>query len=231
MARRKPFTQSDIDERERWPEIQAGLRGPEAYEELGILKPTQRRKLIQLARVTPEQEKPFVDEVTFLISSYRLRKRHDAQESPAAVTESMRRVIHVVEDYSHAISKMPVYVLTELEPPLPPPDWFKHAKEKLRQEEQWMIGHRPKVITEALIKHAWTLQKVAGAHSSYLASNWIAMKRWLEEALLASEEPPVGKNAKKAYFDEIMLPRAENGSVNLSGTPKGLAVASPGKGT
>jgi hypothetical protein len=55
LVRSKPFTQEQIAERETWPEILAGLRGPEAYEALGILKPEQRRELIQLARVSASQ--------------------------------------------------------------------------------------------------------------------------------------------------------------------------------
>ena len=75
--------------------------------------------------------------------------------------------------------------------------------------------------------HAWALQKVAGTHSSYLASDWEAMKRWLGEALIASGEPPPGKNL--AYFEELMLPRAADNSVDLSGAPKQLAPVNPDK--
>ena len=103
MVRPKPFTQEHVAERETWPEIQAGLLGPEAYETLGILNPRQRRELIRLARVPPELQKPFLDEVICLIIGYRLRKLCHTQENPAAVAESMRQFIDAWADFVGAL--------------------------------------------------------------------------------------------------------------------------------
>lgn len=110
---------------------------------------------------------------------------------------------------------MPDYVIHELKPPLPAADWFERANEKLREKEQWLKGHRPQRLTEALVMHALVLQKVAGAYSSYLVSNRKAMRDWLEIALDASGDRP-GKN----YFNQLMLPRAADGS--LEGRPPAL---------
>jgi hypothetical protein len=222
MVRRKPFTQEHIAEREKWPEIQAGLRGPESYDELGILSAKQRGELVRLARVESEREKTFIEEVTCNIISYRRRMRVAHQESPAAVAESMRRLIDRVYVYSCDVWEYPLIVTRELKPPLPAADWFERANEKLREKEQWLKGHRPQRLTELLIMHAWVLQKLAGAYSKHLASNWEAMMRWLGVALIASGQVPPGKNAKTAYFEQLMLPRAADGSVDLTGRPPAL---------
>jgi hypothetical protein len=235
MTKRKPFTQSNIEERESWPESQAALLGPEAYEECGVLDPTQRLALVQLARVTPEQAKPFINTVTCLINGYCHRKRVHAQESPAAVAASMRRLIDAVEQLMAEANTLPIWVVKEVFDAIkiaPTADGFRAAKEKVRQWELKIDSHRPPKITYSLIMHAWALQKLAGDYSKkYLASNWKAMKRWLEEALIASGEQPPIKNGKTAYFDELMLPRAADGSVDLLGAPRQLAPASPDKGT
>jgi hypothetical protein len=223
MTRRKPFTKADVAERSTWPESKAALRGHDSYDELGILNPTQRRQLIQLARVAPDREKPFIDEVICITNGYRRRKRCHAQESPAAVAESMRRMIDVVTAYMRDVLEMPRSVICELDPPLPTMDWFERAKEKLRKKELWMTCHRHQRVTEALIIHARALQTVASRYSEYLASDWVAMKQWLGEALVASGEDPPGKNSKKGYFEELMLPRATDGSVELTGRPPAVA--------
>jgi hypothetical protein len=217
--RRSPFTRADILKRESWPEIQAGLRGPESYDELGILSPAQCRQLAQLARVEAEREKTFLNEVVCCINGYRLRKRRHAQESHAAVAESSRRLIATVAAYRRKVLEFPLYMICELKPPLPTDDWFEHAEEMLRRKERLVKGHRSRRLLEPLIMHAWELQKLAGAHSSYLASNWEAMKHWLETAVIASGERPAGKNHKKAYFEGLMLPRNADGSVDLTGRP------------
>jgi hypothetical protein len=219
MTRRKPFTQERIKERKTWPETQAGLRGPQSYSELGILSPAQRR---ELARVSPDRENPFIDKVTGCINNYRLRKRCRAQETPAAVGESMRRLIDMVAAFARDVSTFPDYVIFELKPPLPTADWFEHAKEKLRQKEQWLKGHRYSRFTEALIMHAWALQKLAGEHSSHLALDWRAMRRWLACALEASMEPPPKGHGQAAFLDQLMLPRAADGTVDLDGRPPAL---------
>ena len=222
MTRRKPFTNANIAERHTWPETKAALRGPNSYDELGILSTKHRNELIRLARIAPDREKPFINEVTCLIISYRRRERCHAQESPAAVAESMRRLIGVVATYVRDVSNFPDYVIHELKPPLQAADWFERANEKFRHKEQWVEGHRPRRLTEALIMHAWALQKLAGAYSGHLAAEWDAMVRWLETALDASDERPPGKNFRKAYFEGLMLPRAANGSVEMAGRPPAL---------
>jgi hypothetical protein len=219
MTRRKPFTNADIAERSTWPETKAALRGPDSYDELGILNPTQRRELVTLAHVAPDREKLFVRELLCVINGYRLRKRRHAQETPAAVAASIRQLIRVVTAYARDVAKFPDYVICELKPPLPSVEWFKHADEKLRQKERWLKGHRSTTLTEPLIMYAWTLQKLAGTYSSRLASDWPDMKRWLGQALIASGERLPGKNSETAYFEGLMLPRAGDGSVELTGRP------------
>jgi hypothetical protein len=235
MARRKPITQESIKERKTWPETQAALRGPESYDELGILSSAQRRQLVQPARVKAEMEKPFIDELVCYINGYRFRKRCHAQETPAAVSESMRRLIDLVDAYRRNVLEFPLYMICELKPPLPTDDWFEHAKEKLRQKEQWLKGHRYSRFTEALIMHAWTLQKLAGKHSRHLALDWLAMRRWLACALEASMEPPPKGHGQAAFLDQLMLPRAASGAVDLAGRPPALdslkANLNPEKGT
>jgi hypothetical protein len=110
MAPRKRFTKADIDERGSWPEIKAALQGPKAYDKNSILVPNQRRKLVQLARVKPEEEKPFIDEVTCNIIQFRLGERTNDQERPAAVAEATRRLI---DAYAHVVTvskNTPVFV-------------------------------------------------------------------------------------------------------------------------
>jgi hypothetical protein len=174
-----------------------------------VVCPVQRRQLVQLARVAPDREKPFIDEVTCSINGYRRRMRVADQETPAAVAESMRQLTNLVATYMRNVSIMPDYVICELKPPLPPADWFERANEKLREKEQWLKGHRPQRLTEALIMHALVLQKMAGTYSSYLVSNRKAMRDWLEIPLDASGDRP-GKN----YFNQVMLPRAADGIEN-----------------
>jgi hypothetical protein len=232
MTKRKPFTLSNIEERESWPESQAALIGPEAYERLGILPPQQRRELLLRARVTQEQAKPFIDEITCVINGYRHRKRADDQETPAAVAESMQQLIEALEQVATVANAMPIYVVKEVFDAVGITGWgIEAAKEKVRRLEAKMIGHRPSSITYRLIMHAWGLQKHAGTYSKHLASNWNAMKRWLGEALIASGEMPPGKNGKTAYFDELMLPKTADGGVDLLGAPRQLAPTSPDKGT
>jgi hypothetical protein len=210
MVRRNPFTRRAISERATWPESNAALRGPESYDELGILSRAQRRQLVQLARVEPEREKAFLDELACCINGYRHRKRHHAQESPAAVAEAMRQLIEIVDAYKRKVLENPLYVM--LKPPLPTDDWFEHAEEKLRRKERLVKGHRPRSITQDLLHHALALQGIAGAYSDYLAADRGAMQRWLAEALVVSGERPVGKNTRAAYFEQLMLPRAVDGS-------------------
>jgi hypothetical protein len=155
--------------------------------------------------------------VTGAINLYRLRKRRHTQESPAAVAESMRRLRRTVKDYARDIVSFPHYVISELAPALPTADWFERADEKIREKEQWVEGHRSSRLTEPLIMHAWALQKEAGAYSSYLVSHRKAMREWLEVALDASGDRPA-----KNYFNQLMLPRAADGAVDLAGRPPAL---------
>jgi hypothetical protein len=222
MTRRKPFMNANIAERSRWPESKAALRGPESYDELGILNQTQRLQLVQLARVATDREKPFIEKVICITNGYRLRKRCHTQESPAAVAESMRRMIDVITAYARDVASFPDYVIFELKPPLPSVEWFAHANEKLSQKERWVKGHRSSTLTEPLIMHTWALQKLAGEYSNHLARDWKEMTRWLEVALIASGERPPGKNSRKAYFEGLTLPRAPDGSVELTGCPPAL---------
>jgi hypothetical protein len=135
MARRKPFPQADIEERQRWLEVQAALGGPKVYEACGILTPNQRRELIQLARVTPEEKKQFIDDVTCNIIQYRIRERGNAQEKPAAVAEAMRRLINAYEQVVAVSINTPDYVrlkvCSAIEIGEPTGDGIKRAKEEL----------------------------------------------------------------------------------------------------
>jgi hypothetical protein len=114
--------------------------------------------------------------VTCNIIGYRRRMRVADQETLAAVAESMRRLIDRVYAYSCDVGEYPLIVIHELKPPLPTADGFQRANEKLREKEQWLKGHRPQRLTEALIMHALGLQNLAGAYSSYLVSNRKAMR-------------------------------------------------------
>jgi hypothetical protein len=200
--RLSPFARAAVAERATWPETQAGLRGPESYDELGVLNPKQRGVLVRMARIEPELEKPFVDELAGCIAGYRLRKRRRAQESPAAVALAMRQYIDM--EAAHVREAMERYGLGGLKPPLPTAEWFEDANEKLREKERLVRGHRPRSITPDLSYHALALQGIAGAHSNYLAADRGAMQRWLAEALIISGERPVGKNARAAYFKRLM---------------------------
>jgi hypothetical protein len=187
VTRRKPFMQEHIAERETWPESLAGRFGPEAYEkalenrakrfgpkvyeQLRILTNKQRRELARLAQATPEQKKQFIDEVAGVINHYRLRKRVAAQETPAAITESMRQLIELIEQVVAKANALPAWIVMEVFDGIgiaPSADGILRAKEKVKQWEQEIKGHRPKQYTELLSKHAWTLQKVAGSYSSFL---------------------------------------------------------------
>ena len=225
MSRRKPFTHSDIYERERWPEIQAGRRGPEAYETLGIVNPRQRRELIRLARVDPEGEKSFLDEVTCLIIGYRLRKLCHTQENPAAVAESTRQFIDAWAQLAEMTRNLPYRVVKEvcdaLGSRLPAEGGFVRANEQLQRLERRFVGHRPGRPTERLIIHAWDLQRT-GACSTYLALDWRAMQQWVEVALEASGEPPTKGHGRAAFLKQLMLPCASNGTVDLDGRPAAL---------
>ncbi len=203
--RRKPFLHANIAERSTLPETKAALRGPNSYDELGILNPTQCRELVTLAHVAPDREKLFVRELLCVINGYRLRKRRHAQETLAAGAASRRQLIRVVTAYARDVAKFPDYVICELKPPLPSVEWFEHATEMLRHQERLVKGHRPRSITPDLSYHAFALQRIAGVHSGYLATDRRAMQRWLAEALVVSGERPVGKNPRAAYFEQLML--------------------------
>jgi hypothetical protein len=234
MTRRNPFTLERIKERQSWTESKAAIVGPAAYKLLGILTPQKRCCLVQLARVSSEQKDQFINTVTCLINGYRQRKRANAQESPASVAASMQQLVEAVEQLMAVANTLPIRIVKEFFDALgtaPTADGIENAKEKVRELEKKIIGHRPQSITYSLIMHAWGLQKVAGDYSKHLADNWEAMKHWLEEALIASEELPPGKNFKTAYFDELMLPKTAEGGVDLAGAPRELAPSSPPKGT
>jgi hypothetical protein len=201
--RLRPFAKAHILDRESWPELQAGLRGPESYDELGVLNRKQRDGLVLLARLgEAEPEKPFVEEVACCIVGRRLRKRRRAQESPAAVVLAMREIIGMEEAHVHEMQER--YGIGGLKPPLPTAEWFEDAREKLRHKERLVEGHRPRSIDPDLSYHALALQRIAAAHSNYLANDREAMRRWLAEALIVSGERPVGKNARAAYFEQLM---------------------------
>lgn len=210
MVRRSPLTQLGIQERSGWPITDAALRGPDSYEELVILTDKQRRELVQFAQVPPVKEKQFVEDVTCQIIQYRHEQDCDAQERPAAVAASMRKVIRAVETYMNTVSQSPHSVLAELEAPLlgqSTVDWLKRAEEKVARLEREIEGHAPPLITKRLILHAQHLQKIARTCSSRTL-NKKAMQRWLGEALLASGESEPSKNYKTRYFEALILPEA-----------------------
>jgi hypothetical protein len=221
MVRRKPITQKDIDEREKWPENKASRYGPEVYETLKILDSKLRSKLAVLARIPKEQEQLFIDDVTLVINSYRGKKRHSAQQSAASIAESIRQMIQLVKNYQSDVAKFPDFLVYELQPPLPDKDWFNRANDKLHKKNQLVKGHRPLKLTYDLLLHAWTLQR-AGACSMYLALNWQAMRDWLAVALEASGEPPTKGHGRAAFLKQLMLPCAENGAVVVDGRPPAL---------
>jgi hypothetical protein len=199
--RLSPFTQADILGRESWPEIQAGLRGPSSYDELGVLNHKQRGELVRLARVGGGTGKAFRRRGSLLHqwlspSEATSRPRRPRGRCPVDAANYRHgrglcaRSAGALWDWRAEAAAADSGLVRTRDGNAPPPG---------------AAGQGPRSITPDLSYHAFALQRIAGAHSGYLAADRGAMQRWLAEALVVSGERPVGKNTWAAYFEQLML--------------------------